>query len=582
MFKRRVFLIRWIMLLINGCLVTLLLASSPVNAQIPSSKGQIGSSPSTTIGAQEVITMTPVQLDGRTLFTIAGMSPNDSKTSEPLDNRAEFIEESLYKLLEEDFEPESLRVEVHDKGDHTKIVASDNKKLKDVPLFILTPLDARVAGFTLEESSNYIAKETQKALKQAWQERQPSYLKRQVRLAGMLVISAIALSTIIWLLQKQLKKREATLREQKTACEHRMNANMIRTAEVSEATSDTASSAIGLDEDATSSTGYHRELATEQLHNRRMLGSQGLQSYLLQITQGVIWLGVIAVILGLFPFTRAWEWTVLELPLLLGVLLIAIALSKASGIIVDRNLEKWLHHRQTLSPQQLERWLLRANSFTPIIKGAIATILITAAILFVLSQLGIPLAPVLAGAGILSLAISLGSQRLVADLISGTLILIEDQYAIGDFVTLNDNAFGRVERLNLRATSLRNRQGNLIILSNSDIKQVNNLSKDWARAKLYIPVHYSADVDRTIAVIQQVIDEMNADDFWREIIQEAEVRGVEDIDGYGFTIGVRFQTKPGGFRKVIRECRRRLKPAFDKANIQFAERPMYQSMQMSN
>jgi small conductance mechanosensitive channel len=579
MFKRRVFLIRWIVLLISSCLITLLLASSPVNAQLPNSQGKIGSSPSTTIGAQEVITMTPVRLDGRKLFTIAGMNPNNNKDIAPVDNRAEFIEDSLYKLLKEGFEPESLRVEVHDKGDHTKIVASDNNKLKDVPLFILTPLDARVAGFTLEESSNYIAKKTQKALKQAWQERQPDYLQQQVKLAGLLIISAIALSLIIWLLQKQLKRREAVLREQKTSCERRMNSNMIRTAELSEATSDTASSAMGMDEEEVSSTGYCHQLATEQLHNRRMLGSQGLQSYLLQITQGIIWLGLIAVILGLFPFTRAWRGTVLELPLLLGVLLIAIALSKGSSILVDRTLEQWLHHRQTLSPQQLERWLLRANSFAPIIKGAIATVLITAASLFILSRLGIPLTPILAGAGILSLAISLGSQRLIADLISGTLILIEDQYAIGDFVTLNDNAFGRVERLNLRATSLRNRQGNLITLSNSDIKQVNNLSKDWARAKLYIPVHYSADVDRTITVIQQVIDEMNADDFWREIIQEAEVRGVEDIDGYGFTIGVRFQTKPGGFRKVIRECRRRLKPAFDKANIQFAERPIYQSTQ---
>jgi small conductance mechanosensitive channel len=125
---------------------------------------------------------------------------------------------------------------------------------------------------------------------------------------------------------------------------------------------------------------------------------------------------------------------------------------------------------------------------------------------------------------------------------------------------------------------LRNRQGNLITLSNSDIKQVNNLSKDWARAKLYIPVDSSADVDRTIKVIEQIIEEMKADSLWNDLIQEAEVRGVEDIDGYGFTIGVRFQTKPGVFRKVIRECRRRLKPAFDKANIQFAERPIYQSM----
>ncbi len=564
MFKRHYVLLRFIIIVVSGFLVTLLVSCIAVNAQLPSNKEQIGSSPSTTIGTQEIITMTPVKLDGRTLFTIAGMRANDSKTSEPLDNRAEFIEDSLYKLLKEDFEPESLRVEVHDKGDHTKIVASDNDKLKDVPLFILTPLDARVAGFTLEESSNYIAKVTQKALKQAWQERQPNYLRRQARLAGILILSAIALSTMIWLLQKQLKKREVALREQKISCDRQMTANMM---------------AVGTDEEEVSSTGYCHELATEQLHNRRMLSSQGLQTYLLQVTQVAIWLGVIALILGLFPFTRAWEWTVLELPLLLGILVIAIATAKGSGILVDRTLEKWLQHRQTLSPEQLERWLLRADSFAPIIKGATATILITAAILLVLSRLGIPLTPILAGAGILSLAISLGSQRLIADLISGTLILMEDQYAIGDFVALNDNTFGRAERLNLRSTSLRNRQGNLITLSNSDIKQVNNLSKDWARAKLYIPVHSSADVDRTIEVIQQIIDEMKADNFWSELIQEAEVRGVEDIDGYGFTIGVRFQTKPGVFRKVIRECRRRLKPAFDKANIQFAERPTYPSAQ---
>jgi moderate conductance mechanosensitive channel len=567
MYKRRVLFIRWIILLISSCLVALMLASIPVNAQLSANQGKIGSSPSTTIGVQEIISMTPVQLDGRTLFTIAGMTPRDSKTSEPLDNRAEFIEDSLYKLLEEDFDPGSLRVEVHDKGDHTKIVASDNGKLKDVPLFILTPLDARVAGFTLEESSNYIAQVTQKALKQAWQERQPDYLRQQAKLAGILVLSAIALSSILFFLQKQLRKREAILREQKISCDLRMSENTI---------------AMGIDEEEASSTGYCHELATEQLHNRQMLDRQGLKTYLLQVTQGVIWIGAIALILGLFPFTRAWKETVLELPLLLSVLLIAIAAAKGSGILVDRNLEKWLQHRKNSSPQQLERWLLRANSFAPIVKGGIATILISAAILFVLSRLGIPLAPILAGAGILSLAISLGSQRLIADLISGTLILIEDQYAIGDFVTLNDTAFGRVERLNLRATSLRNRQGNLITLSNSDIKQVNNLSKDWARAKLYIPVHSSADVDRTIEVIQQIIDDMKADSFWNGLIQEAEVRGVEDIDGYGFTIGVRFQTKPGGFRKVIRECRRRLKPAFDKANIQFSERPIYQSMQMSN
>ncbi len=548
---------RRLMLLAASCLVTTFLVSLPVNTQLPSNQGTIGSSPSTTIGAQEIIDMTPVKLDGRTLFMVAAMHAGGTQETAPLRSRAEFIEQSLYKLLEEDFDSASLRVEVHPQEDRAKIVVSDNSQLQNVPLFILTPLDARVAGFTLEESADYIANVTQKALKQAWQERQPDYLRRQARLSGILVLSAIALSTIILFLQRQLKKRQATLKGQKIVCEQKITANTMK---------------MGLDE----GTGYCHELATEQLHNRQMLDRQGLQNYLLQLTLVGIWLGVIALILGLFPVTRSWQWTVLELPLLLGVLLVAIAAARWIGILIDRTIEKWLRYRQTVAPQTTERWLLRANSFAPIFKGASALCLIGISIIFILSSLGIPLAPVLAGAGILGFAISLGSQRLVADLIGGTLILIEDQYAIGDFVMLNDNAFGRVERLSLRSTALRNRQGNLITVSNSDIKLVNNLSKDWARAKLYIPVHYSVDVDRAIEVIQQVADEMKADSFWSTLIQEVEVRGVEDIDGYGFTIGLRFETKPGVFRKVIRECRRRLKPAFDRANIQFAERPNFQ------
>jgi small conductance mechanosensitive channel len=547
--------ILWVITLV----ITLLLHLVPANAQF--NIGLMDKSPRNTIGAQEIIAMTPVKLDGKTLFTIAGMNSSDSKDIAPLRSRAKFIEQSLHKLLQEGFDAGSLRVEVHPQEDQAKIVVSDNNKLKDVPLFILTPLDARVAGFTLEESADYIANVTETALQEAWRERQPQYIQQQAMLAGSLVLGTIALSTIIWFLQRQLKQKQAALEGKQVACEQKITANTM---------------AMEADEEDDMGTGYCHELATEQLQNRQMLGKQSLQNYLLQLIQAGIWLSVIALILGLFPMTRSWQRTILELPLLLGVLLLAIAAAKWIGILIDRTIERWLKYRQIVSPQTAERWLLRANSFAPVFKGAIAICLIGASIIFIITTLGIPLAPVLAGAGIIGFAISLGSQRLVSDLIGGALILIEDQYAIGDFVMLNDNAFGRVERLNLRSTALRNRQGNLITVSNSDIKLVNNLSKDWARAKLYIPVHHSADVDRAIEVITQVADEMKADSFWGSLIQEAEVRGVEDIDGYGFTIGLRFETKPGVFRKVIRECRRRLKPAFDRANIQFAERPNFQ------
>jgi small conductance mechanosensitive channel len=359
------------------------------------------------------------------------------------------------------------------------------------------------------------------------------------------------ISLVLVFLQKRLMVRWRSLREKQRQQEEQLAA---------------MAAAIDTDdEDFNNQQSQCSFMMSQQMSYERSLNNFDLRRHVLQLGHVVLWLGGIAWIVGLFPYTRWLQVYILQQPIVLGVILGTTLAIKYSGILIDRGLGKWAN-RESLTPEAIQRWMLRTSSFSPILKGIVGVHLAGLALLFVLASFNIPLAPVLAGAGILGFAISLGSQTLVKDLISGALILIEDQYAIGDFAILNDK-FGRVEKMNLRITTLRNRQGNVIIVPNSEIRIVNNLSKDWARVKLPIYIDYDTDIDYAITIIQQVADELMADSFWGSQIVEAEIRGVEELDAGGFTIGLRFETQPGVYRKVIREYRRRMKPAFDRAGI---------------
>jgi len=146
-------------------------------------------------------------------------------------------------------------------------------------------------------------------------------------------------------------------------------------------------------------------------------------------------------------------------------------------------------------------------------------------------------------------------------------IILEDQYAIGDVIAV-DKVSGFVETMNLRITQLRDSEGRLITIPNSEIKIVANLSSNWSRADLSIPVAYHTDVDKALEVIDTVAQEMSQDDLWREeILDKPEVLGVDDFGSRGVIIRVWIKTQPLKQWHVAREFRRRLKVALDEAGI---------------
>jgi small conductance mechanosensitive channel len=168
---------------------------------------------------------------------------------------------------------------------------------------------------------------------------------------------------------------------------------------------------------------------------------------------------------------------------------------------------------------------------------------------------------------LIGVAVSLASQNLIKDAINGFFIILEDQYALGDVIAVGDVG-GLVENLNLRITQLRDSEGRLITIPNSEIKIVANLSSRWSRADLNIPIAYNADVDHALKLIETVGLEMDQDPRWREqIVETPQVLGVENFGDRGLMIRVWIKTQPLKQWDVAREYRRRIKITFDQAGI---------------
>ena len=166
-----------------------------------------------------------------------------------------------------------------------------------------------------------------------------------------------------------------------------------------------------------------------------------------------------------------------------------------------------------------------------------------------------------------SLAVSFGAQSLVKDLITGTFILLEGQFGIGDVLRIGDTS-GQVERLTLRTTSLRDFEGTVHIIPNGEIKMVSNLTKTWSRAVLDVLVDYGEDVDAVIEDLRLLGDKFHLDPEWGLLLlDEPEVLGVTSLNEIGLQIRLQVKTLPLKQWEVARELRRRIKKRFDQRGI---------------
>jgi small-conductance mechanosensitive channel len=222
--------------------------------------------------------------------------------------------------------------------------------------------------------------------------------------------------------------------------------------------------------------------------------------------------------------------------------------------------------RETGSARRVQRAKTMGSLLKSIITGIVFAVVFT----MVLSEVGVNIAPILASAGIVGVALGFGAQSLVKDFLSGIFMIVEDQYGVGDAVDLGE-AVGTVEAVSLRVTRVRDVNGTVWYVRNGEIVRVGNQSQNWARSVLDITVDYGEDIAKVTRVLRDVAHDLWEDeDFTGVVIEEPEVWGVQDLTQEGVVVRVTLKTAPLEQWRVARTMRERIKARFDFERIRMA------------
>ena len=251
------------------------------------------------------------------------------------------------------------------------------------------------------------------------------------------------------------------------------------------------------------------------------------------------------------------------LVIIIGAIVVRWVASKAIDRVVRRAENAPLPGNQ----HGFNRRAQRAKSLGSLLKSVTTTVVFGIAFVMVLSELGINVAPILASAGVLGLAIGFGAQNLVKDFLSGVMMMVEDQYGVGDEVDLGE-AIGTVEHVALRVTRVRDVDGTVWYVRNGEILRVGNASQNWARTVLDVNVSYEQDLRKVREVLQEVAHGLWDDEDYKDVIlEEPEVWGVQALTPDWVTVRVTLKTAPLKQWGVAREMRERIKARFDHEGI---------------
>ena len=466
-----------------------------------------------------------VHLDGRCVFELS-----DQKSS--LGQRIKYTEARLSNIKDIYLKSNHARLDVSARGNRDRQSLNVAVGETNIPVVTLDRSDVVDRGVDLETQAKKIADKIENGLEQAREERQSIFLLQQAKLAGVILLLMVLINFILF-------RRIERLNQAKV------------------------------------SPSKDPESLSSQLEQRKTFNLKEVQYRFLQLTQLTVWVGGILIILGLFPYTRLyrlWIVTILRIPLRLIVVIwicyILIRLSYAAiariNAVITNNA---FTNNYVLNSDTNHRLQVRVNTFSRLFRGIVTFFWVGIAVFFSLSIIGFNITPLLAGAGVLGLAFSFASQNLIKDTINGLLIVLEDQYAVGDVITIGEVG-GLVENLNLRITQLRDGDGRLITIPNSLVNIVANHSNGWSRSDLKIPIAYQTNVDEAIELIERVANQMYLDNECRDnILEPPQVLGIEDFAERGFIIRIWFKTEPLQQWNISREFRRRLKNAFEAAGM---------------
>jgi small conductance mechanosensitive channel len=251
------------------------------------------------------------------------------------------------------------------------------------------------------------------------------------------------------------------------------------------------------------------------------------------------------------------------LPLAIIIIMTLVSLRIVGAI--SKGAEKRILNDPEMSADRLARLQTVRRFAHNAAQGAILTI----AVLLALATVGIDIGPILAAAGIVGLAVSLGAQTLIKDFIGGLTILLEDQFRVGDSIIVG-SVVGDVERISLRHTQVRDMEGRLYIIPNGDVRIVANETREWSRALFEINLPYNADINKAVEVLAIAMTEAAADPAIQEyLLDRPEIFGWNQFNDRGVRVRLRAKVQPGKQGEVARVLRRHALYALRDGGIEF-------------
>ena len=573
----------------------------------------------------------PVTLDGRLVFQIASSANsldiiNDQDDNDDIDemqiltvqDRAKVIENRLQSITEEGFDEYNLRIIPEILNNYDVLMISDNPNSQKRILVTFTEADFQLYRINKQEFIDIAAERLKQILIRAQRERQSSYLYNNVILAIDLIVRFATICLIAVLCQKLLYMN--------------INANKVYLDKINNGEDiDDAKKLLTnnkllyiliipirfinkqilflghffykyaqkiylrifpqqkskkLTNIYKSASNYFRRIVicirriAKKLFKKKKKDLLIQKERLKQRIKTKVWLFRFStlliiwslfintiIILGLFPQTRSFGFWLMQKPKSLFTCWLTIYIANRVLQWIFTNLINVRFQEHKFMGYDFSREFLRTSTFKQTVNSTLNILAYILGLFFSLQILGVPIVPLLAGASILGLALSLSTQTLILSFVNGFLNLFNDSFAVGDYIGVA-NIKGWVEETTLFYARIRNLQGVLYTVPFSEVKVIENYTKDWSQVDYQVDVSYESNIDEALSTLQQVAEELSKDPQWTKfIIKPPKLFGVEQISHQGIKIRLILRTQPAKQWEIERELHRRIKIAFDQHGI---------------
>lgn len=251
--------------------------------------------------------------------------------------------------------------------------------------------------------------------------------------------------------------------------------------------------------------------------------------------------------------------------------LVVLATGGTAALILTGVMRRYLISQGTVDERDSKQ-SSRALSVLPLIRAILISFNVVVAGLVALSELGVDIGPILAGAGVAGLVLGMGAQSLLKDILAGIFFVLDDAFRLGEYVEIGETR-GTVEKISLRSMQIRHHRGALQTLPYGAIQSVKNLSRDWVITKLEFQVPHDTDILEIKKIVKALSQDIQEDEvFGPQLLAPVKFQGISNVDLYGLTVRIKFTTRPGDQFLIRREVYRLVQEKFAENGIEFAQR----------